>query len=129
MLEVFMRENLKIKRFEDDVYDDEEESQIRDIHETKKEIMEVERKKFDEELNVAGMNYIIENLDKYKKRISTDYHEMRSFVDEMIIEQESLEVFFSVLQQEGHMLTEQVAEQKILNVFHEFYKEKYKRVM
>jgi hypothetical protein len=88
MLEIYIRSDLRIKKLQDDIFDDEEETEIRTIHETKKEIMDVERKKFEEELNIAGMKYIIENVDRHKKNISTDYHELRSITDEMALDKD-----------------------------------------
>lgn len=128
MLEIYLRQYFKIKK-PDEFFDDEEESQIRQIHKTKKEIFDVDRKKFDEQLNLAGMNFIIENLEKNKPKISTDYHEMRSIVDEMTMEKENLEAQLSVLQQEAYMLVEQATNEKINKIFCDFYEEKYKRVL
>ncbi|KAG5685092.1 hypothetical protein PVAND_014293 [Polypedilum vanderplanki] len=128
-LEVYMRNNFRIKRRDDILDEEDDEILIRTIHQTKKEILEVERKKFEEELNVAGMHYTIENLEKYNLKVVIDYHEMRSIIDELIFEKENLEIHLPVLQQEAQMLVEQVAVQKIIKHFHQFCQEKYKRVI
>lgn len=130
LLEIFMRENFNIKRPQDSLLDDGDEALVNTIHKTKKEIFEVERKKFQEELNVAGMNYIVENIGKHMNSVNfANLDELRAVIDDMLMEKESLEMQLEVQEQECLDLVNQATEQKILSIFQEFYIEKNKRVV
>lgn len=126
-LDIYMRQNFNIKKSTDEIYDEEEDSQVRTLYQTKKQILELEKKKYEEELNVAGINYIVNNIDEYRRKINTDFQDMRSLIDSIEMENENLDAHFSVLQEEAQMLVEQDVERKIINVFNDFYKGKSKR--
>lgn len=126
LLELYMNRNFNIKSSYD-YFSDDEESQINNIYQIKSEIIELEKKKFEEQMNVAGVSQVIEHIDKYKNLIRGDYYEIKTVIDNLMFEKENLETHYNVVMAEAQMLVENAAEQKVMDVFHEFYKGKLKR--
>jgi len=127
LLELYMNQNFKITKGNADVLSAEEESLVNSIYEIKMGIINMQKKKFEEEMNVAGVNHVIENIDKYKNYITGDFYEMKSVIDSLVMEKENLQTHLNALMVEGKVLNENIAEQKIAKILHEYYIGKNKR--
>ncbi|KAL7029827.1 hypothetical protein ACKWTF_006383 [Chironomus riparius] len=128
LLEIYMTQNFNICKRNEDMYNPEDESDINSLYKIKVEIIKMQKKKFEEEMSVAGMNYVIENIDKYKNYITSDFFEMKSVIDSLILEKESLEAHLNGLMLEGNLILKDTAEQKVTKILHEYFIGKNKRV-
>jgi hypothetical protein len=127
LLEQYMNQNFKITKGNVFALNPEEESQVSSLYEIKMGIIKMQKKKFEEEMKVAGVNHVIENIDKYKNYVTGDFYIMKSVVDSIIMEKENLETHLNSLMVEGNFLNENIAEQKIAKIFHQYYIGKNKR--
>lgn len=127
LLERYMNQNFNIVKGHEDIFDPEEESQINKLYQIKKDIIKMQKKKFEQEMNVAGMNHVIENIGKYNSYVVGDFFEMKSVIDSLIMERENLEAHLNSLMLEGNLVLENLAEQNVTKIFHEYYVEKNKR--
>lgn len=123
-LEVMMRKHFNINSSIDFVSDD---VASQSIVEMKKRIHELEKKKLEADLTSAGMNHIIENIDKIRDRFCSD--PLRLLIDEIEAENENLSVEFDVVHKEAQVLVEQEVETKIVKILHEHCQEKNKRAL
>lgn len=123
-LELFMRKNFNITSSFDEVQG--ELTSNKDIVELKKRIHEVQKKKFEEDLAVAGMNNIVANINKFN---SPDFNEMRTMISDLDAENENMQVELEVLQKEALMLVEQTTEREIMKILNEYLKEKNRRAL
>ena len=128
LLQLYMTKNFNICKRNEDAYNPEDESDITSLYQIKNEIIKMQKKKFEEEMSVAGMNYVIENIDKYKNYITGDFFEMKSVIDSLIMEKESLEAHLNGLMLEGDLILKDIADQKVTKILHEYYIGKNKRV-
>lgn len=99
------------------------------IAEMKKRIREIEQRKFEDGLTLAGMSHILKNIDVIRDRFCNDPQELRLLVDEIEAENENLSVEFEVVRKEAHVLVEQDVEHKIVKIFHAHCLEKNKKAM
>lgn len=95
----------------------------------KKQIHEIEEAKLQEDLTIAGMNSIIQNIDNIRSRAKSDPHEMRLLIDDVEAENESMALSFEVILKEADLLVEQSVDHKLRNLFQEHFKEKNKRTL
>lgn len=99
------------------------------IIELKKRINEVEKKKFEHNLTLAGMEEIIRNSIYIKNRASNDPHEMRTITEEIESENDQLELQFEVVRKEALMLLEQSVEHDVGKFLNEHFQHKNKRAL
>lgn len=99
------------------------------VVELKKRINEVERKKFEHDLTLAGMEEIIRSVGSVKNRSSSDPHEMRAMTEEIESENEQLEIQFEVVRKEALMLLEQSVEHDVGKFLNEHFQQKNKRAL
>lgn len=126
-LETFMRKNFNTTNSLEAV--DTDYQMNAEISEIKKRIFEIEAKKLETSLTIAGYNQFMQNVEVLKSRAGTDCNELRSIIDDIEAENESMTFQVDVLQKEALMLLRQSAEQKMTQLFHEHVKEKSKRAL
>jgi hypothetical protein len=123
-LELFVRKNFNVTQHAGDIQAD---WQVHaPVIELKKQIQEIEGKKFEEKLTEAGIKNIMENIEQFK---SLDANEMRSMVEDLQVETENMALEFEDIHKEANMLIEQTTEREITKIFNEFFQGKKKRAM
>lgn len=119
-LEVFMRKHFNITSSPEEA--DRDEESIKAIVDIKQRIIEIESRKFDDELTLAGFTSIIRSIDELKQKFGSEVQNIRSMIDSVEEENERLEFQFDIVRKDAQMLLEQIAEQKMAKIFNEHFK-------
>jgi len=128
-LDAFMRMNLRITKSMDDFYDDCFANPDAALMKIKLKIADVDQKRFNESLNIAGLKNIINNIESCKKKVCSEYHELRALIDDMEESNERLVLELDVAQKEAQVMIEQLADQDSLSVFKKSFQNKKDRAM
>lgn len=123
--EILLR-RLNIKCSIDEAPENISNSSILDM---KKRILEIEQKKFEEDLTIAGMDCIIQNIESIRHRALSDPHEMRLLIDNIEADNENMQLLYEIVLKEAEMLVEQAVDHETLKLFKEFFKEKNKKTL
>lgn len=126
-LEGFIRKHFNITNSLDET--DDEAHPSAEVVELKARINEVEMRRFENDLTLAGISEIVKNVSNIKNRASSDSHEMRTMVEEIEIENEHLELQFEVVRKEALMLLEQSVEHDVGKFLNEHFQQKNKRAL
>lgn len=113
----------------DEIYDGWFNAMGDSMIEAKSRISEVERRKFQESISIAGLSNIINRIEGLQSNLNTDWHEAKSMIFEMEAEIENNEIELDVAQSEAQMLIDENCNQKCLKVFYDSYTIKHKRAM
>lgn len=94
-----------------------------------KRIREIEKTKFEEDVNIAGLSGIIENHSKVRSQSSFDQNQVRLLTDEMETSNENMKISFDIISAEAELLVEQSVNNKMLEIIQDYFKEKNKKTL
>lgn len=123
-LAMFLRKNFNVTSCPEDAG---EWHLDKSVIEAKKRIHEIQQKMFDDEISTASFENILREIEHMNT--SGDYHEMRTAIDEVELNNDELAIQLKVAEGEARMVVEQQTEDQVERVFIKHLKEKNSRAL